>query len=62
MGNMLPSRKQEEALKCAVDLMEKEIVYLTGRRRQKARTAYFRLLHKCGKSCEIGEPIYLVRS
>ncbi|MCK4885071.1 hypothetical protein KAS24_03270 [Candidatus Bathyarchaeota archaeon] len=58
----MPARKREEALKCEVDLMEKEIIYLTGRRRQKARTAYFRLLHSCGKACGIDEPIYLIRS
>lgn len=58
----MSSQKREEALKCEVDLMEKEIFYLTGIRRQKARKAYFKLLHSCGKACEIGEPIYLVRS
>jgi hypothetical protein len=55
-------QKRKEALKCEVDLMEEEIFYLTGRRRQNARKAYFKLLQSCGKACEIGEPIYLVRS
>jgi hypothetical protein len=58
----MSSRKKEKTIKCEVDLMEKEIIYLTGRRRQKARAAYFKLLHSCGKTCEIDEPIYLVRS
>jgi hypothetical protein len=58
----MSSQNKKEALKYEVDLMEKEIIYLTGKRRQKARKAYFRLLHSCGKTCEIGEPIYLVRS
>ena len=58
----MSSQKKKEALKCEVDLMEKEIIYLTGKRRQKARNAYFKLLQSCGKSCEIDEPIYLVRS
>jgi len=58
----MSSQKKKEALKCEVDLMEKEIIYLTGKRRQKARKAYFKLLQSCGKSCEIDEPIYLVRS
>ena len=58
----MSSQNKKEALKYEVDLMEKEIIYLTGKRRQKARKAYFRLLYSCGKTCEIGEPIYPVRS
>lgn len=61
-GMLMSSQDKKEAIKCEVDLMEKEIIYLKGRRRQKARNAYFKLLHSCGKKCEIGEPIYLVRS
>lgn len=58
----MSSRNKEEAIRCQVDFMEKEIVYLKGRRRLKARIAYFRLLHSCGKLCELDESIYLVRS
>ena len=56
------SSQSREAIICEVDLMEKEIIYLTGRRRQEARKAYFRLLNSCGKKCGIDEPVYLVRS
>jgi hypothetical protein len=62
LGNIVSSQKKKEALKCEIDLMEKEIIYLTGKRRQKARKAYFRLLNSCGKTSKIDEPIYLVRS
>ena len=58
----MSSQKRKEALESEIDLMEKEIIYLTGKRRQKARKAYFKLLQACGKECEIGEPIYLLRS
>jgi hypothetical protein len=56
------SQKKEEAIEFEVDLMEKEIIHLTGRRRQKARKAYFRLLNECGKKCGIDEPVYLART
>ena len=61
-GLLMSFQNIKKAIKFEVDLMEKEIVYLKGRRRQKARKAYFKLLHLCDKTCEIGEPIYLVRS
>lgn len=56
------SSQREEAIKFEVDLMEKEIIYLTGRRRQKARKAYFKLLNECGKTCDVDEPVYLART
>jgi len=58
----MSSQKRKDAIKCEVDLMEKEIIYLTGKRRQEARAAYLKLLRSCGKTCEIDESIYLVRS
>jgi len=61
-GRVLSPSNRDEALKCEVDLMEIEIVYLTGRKRQKARTAYFKLLNSCAEACGIDGPIYLKRS
>jgi hypothetical protein len=57
----LTSQKDKEAIKCQVDLMEKEILYFKGHKRQKAKNAYYRLLHACGDLCKIDEPIYLNR-
>ena len=62
MGNVLLPSDKKEAIKCEVDLMEIEIVYLTGRKRQQAREAYFKLLNSCGITCGNDEPIYLVRA
>ena len=50
---------RKEALRCEIELMEKEILYFTGRKR--ARSKYLRLLRSCGKECKIDEPIYLER-
>ena len=58
----MSSNRKNEALKCQVDLMEKEILYFKGKKRENARKAYNRLLHLCGNSCSIDEPIYLHRS
>ena len=52
----------EEAIKLAVTLIEKETVYFTGKRRTLARKKYRTLLRICGKNCQIDEPIYLERS
>ena len=52
----------EEAIKLAVTLVEKETVYFTGKRRTLAREKYRTLLRICGKNCQIDEPIYLERS
>ena len=52
---------REEAVKCAVDLMEKETVYFTNRKRAMARRKYFRLLKMCGKNCFLEEPVYINR-
>ncbi|MCW4030934.1 MAG: hypothetical protein NWE80_01070 [Candidatus Bathyarchaeota archaeon] len=51
-----------EAIKCQIDLMEKEILYFKGIKRQKAKRAYFRLLETCDKTCKIDDPIYFERS
>ena len=51
-----------EALKTEIEIMEKEIVYFKGKKRERARKAYLRLLRSCGKNCNLEEPIYLHRS
>jgi hypothetical protein len=51
----------QEAIKCQVDLMEKEIIYFRGWKREKARKAYFKLLLSCGTLCELEDPIFLKR-
>ena len=61
MGKNLSSHEREDAIRCQVDLMEKEIIYLKGRRRIAARRAYYRLLQSCVKTCGLNEPIYLKR-
>ena len=44
-----------------IEVMEKDIVYLTGRQRVLARRRYFRLLKSCSKECGLDDPIYLKR-
>jgi hypothetical protein len=61
VGVLVSSQKDEEAIRCEVDLLEKEIVHLTGRIREEAREKYFKLLSACGKKCGNDEPIYLDR-
>jgi hypothetical protein len=48
----------EKAIKLEIELMEKEILYYTGRKRAKAKRKYIRLLKTCK---ELEKPIYLVR-
>jgi len=52
----------KEAIKASIELMEKEILYFKGKRRLRAKRAYFKLLRTCGKKCALEEPIYLKRS
>ena len=58
----MSSYNNKEAIKCQIEFMEKEILYFKGKKRQIARRAYYRLLHLCGNSCSIDEPVYLRRS
>jgi len=62
VGNRLSINERMEAIKCQIDLMEKEILYFGGIKRRKAKRAYLRLLHSCNEACKIDEPIYLERS
>jgi hypothetical protein len=53
---------RDDAIKCQIDLMEKEIVYLKGWKREKARIAYLKLLLSCGTPCGLEEPIFPKRT
>ena len=59
---MMSNSLNKEAIKASIELMEKEILYFKGKRRLRARSAYFKLLRTCGKKCALEEPIYLKRS
>ena len=58
----LSYQKSKEAIKCQIELMEKEILYFKGKNREVAKEKYYQLLHLCGNSCSIDSPIYLKRS
>jgi hypothetical protein len=47
--------------KTKITLMEKEILYFTGREREAARRKYLKLLKSCSKECGLEEPIYINR-
>ena len=55
------SSSSKEVLRCEVDLMEKEILYFSGKKRALARRKYLRLLRLCNEECKLDEPIYLRR-
>lgn len=59
---MTSNSLNKEAIKASIELMEKEILYFKGKRRLRAKRAYFKLLRTCGKKCALEEPIYLKRS
>lgn len=61
-GMDMSSSKNIEEIKSQIDIMEKEILYFKGKKRENAKKEYYRLLHLCGKSCSIDEPIFLFRS
>jgi hypothetical protein len=61
-GNKMSKNKRKEALKNEIELMEREILYLTGRKRARARYKYLKLLRSCGKECGLEKPIYLKRA
>ena len=54
-------RMSSEAIRFELDMMEKEIVYLKGPIRNKAKKAYFNLLKSQGTKLELQKPIYLMR-
>ena len=61
-GKDLSEEKEKDAIRVAVELIEKETVYFTGKKRTLARKKYRALLRVCGKKCQIDEPVYLERS
>ena len=58
----MSNEKQKHNLKSRIDLMEKEILNLTGNERAQARTEYQKLLKSYSKECGLEEPIYLIRA
>ena len=57
----MSNENKKEELKSKIQLMEKEILYLKGRKRAEVRMEYLRLLKSCGKECGLEEPIYIMR-
>jgi hypothetical protein len=53
--------QSKEALKAEIELMEKEIVYFTGRKRLRAKQRYLRLLRSCRQNCGLDETVYIDR-
>jgi hypothetical protein len=58
MSNIKPKHE----LKSRIELMEKEILKLTGKDRAQARLEYHNLLRSYSKECGLEEPIYLIRA
>ena len=56
------NEKQKQELKSRIDMMEKEILNLTGNERDKAVIEYHKLLKSYSKECGLEEPIYLIRA
>jgi hypothetical protein len=57
----LPNENRKEELKSQIESLEKEILYLKGRKRDEVRMEYLRLLKSYGKECGLEEPIYIRR-
>jgi hypothetical protein len=57
----LPNENRKEELKSQIELMEKEILRLKGRKRAEVRMEYLKLLKSYGKECGLEEPIYIKR-
>lgn len=57
----MSEKNKSESLKCAIDLMEIETLYFTGKTKAIARRKYHRLLRLCGKRCHYGDSIFLNR-
>jgi hypothetical protein len=53
---------RKEALKSEIELMEKKILYLSGRKRARAKNKYLKLLRSYRKECGLEKPIYLKRT
>jgi hypothetical protein len=57
----LSNDDRKEALLMEIEFMEKEILYLKGRIRRKARKAYLNLLKSSISTLGLDKPIYLMR-
>ena len=57
----MSNANKKEELKSRIELMEKEILHLKGRKRAEVRMEYLRLLKSYGKECGLEEPIYIRR-
>jgi hypothetical protein len=57
----LSNDDRKEALLMEIQFMEKEILYLKGRIRRKARKAYLNLLKSSISTLGLDKPIYLMR-
>jgi hypothetical protein len=58
----LSDQWKREAMRMEVEIMEKEILYLKGRRREEAKKAYYKLLKACGGICGLDESVYITRN
>ena len=58
----MSNKKRKQYLKSRIEMMEKEILSLTGNDRAKAAIKYHKLLKSCSKECGLEEPIYLTRA
>ena len=61
-GTEMPNIKPKHDLKSQIELMEKEILKLTGNERAQARLEYYNLLKSYSKECGLEKPIYLIRA
>jgi len=57
----LSNDDRKEALLMEIEFMEKEILYLKGKIRRKARKAYLNLLKSSISALGLDNPIYLMR-
>ena len=57
----MSNENRKEELKSRIELLEKEIVSLKGRKRAEIKMEYLRLLKSCGKEYGLEEPIYIRR-
>ena len=60
-GDKLPIDERKAALLTEIQFMEKEILYLKGRMRRRAKKAYHNLLKSSIDVLELDNPIYLMR-
>ncbi len=57
----MPSVNIKNTLLNEIEIIEKEILYLKGKIRRKARRSYLKLLQSNSNKLGLNEPIYLMR-